>query len=203
VTEEKIAKQERSISANTRADVVTLAELTSYWNNQGYYIRSISQLISWSLDLLKDVLEQNKFIEPSFDFVSARTFLRERGLNQQSHEIRERKKIAAATRFEMVRKEGLDPRSVDPKSFAMLHNKHSVQDSPENDIDGDAYQRARLEKQKEMHELYKKERDAKLQVYKDKGFISESKIEDVEERDQELNNKLSGMTLEEMLKSKE
>jgi hypothetical protein len=203
VTEEKLVKQERSISANTRADVVTLAELTSYWNKEGYYIRSISQLISWSLDLLKDVLEQNKLIEPSFDFVSARTFLRERGLNQQSHEIRERKKIAAATRFEMIRKEGLDPRSVDPTSFAMLHNKHSVQESPTNDVDGDAYQRARLEKQKEMHELYKKEREAKINAYKDKGFISESSIEDVKQRDKELNDNLSSMTLADMLKSKE
>lgn len=197
-------KQERSLPFTARVNIVSLAELAKYWTNEGYQLRSVSQLISWIVEMAKDILVQEGVISPTLDFISAKQLMTDLGLTQASHEKRW-KKAATATRFAMMRKEGYDPRTNDPHSYKVVHNKHSIEPAPiqSRSSDEEAYQRARLEKQRELHELYIKERDAKMQVYKDKGFISESKIEDVDQRDKELSDSLNSLTLEDMLKSKE
>jgi hypothetical protein len=195
----QLEKQERSIAVSARVDLVTLAEITKYWISEGYHIRSVSQIVGWSIDLLKEIMIQNKAISPQFEFVSARNFMIERGLTQQSNDKRGYKKMAAATRFEMLRKDGYDPRQVDPLAYSILHNPHSIIPSPDSDME--AYNRARLEKQAEMHEQYKRERDSKISSYKDNGVTvvkdskrdyvpNSSSFEEIQQRDAQQDSEL-------------
>ncbi len=194
-------KQERSLPISARVDVVALAEVAQYWVNEGHHLKSISQLVNWSLDLLKEILAENHKISPTMDFVDARRFLVAWGLTQASHDKRAIKKIAAATRFAMNRREGYEPSQIDPYGWSELHNKHSVQAPPAYDRDMDAYNKARLEKQKEMHEQYKRERDAKISSYKenDTTVVKDSKrdyvpnsssFEEIQQRDAQQDNEL-------------
>ena len=60
-----MTKQETSIPVQSRTSIISLAELAKYWETTEYDIRSMSQLISWSLDLLRDILKSNESIESS------------------------------------------------------------------------------------------------------------------------------------------
>ncbi len=193
-------KQERSIGVSARVDLTTLAEVARYWVGEGARIKSVSQVINWSMQLLSDILEQNGAIKKDLDFVSARQFMIDYGLTQASNDKRGYKKIASATRFEMMRKEGYEPKQVDPLAYAILHNQHSVVPAPSSDLDMDAYNRARLEKQRERYEEGQREKLARTKAYKEQGFISESTIEQVVENDKKLMNTLDGMSLEDMKK---
>lgn len=125
---EKRLRQESSIPVQTRVSIVSLAELDLYWFREGHSIRTMSQLISWSLDLLREVLEANGKVPGEFDTVAkAHQYLQARGLYQRGMKERGIKKISTALRFESLREEGLDPRSVAPIQHNILHRKGSVE----------------------------------------------------------------------------
>lgn len=125
---DKVTRQESSIPTQTRVSIVTLAELDLYWFKEGYSIRTMSQLLSWSLDLLRDILEANGKVSGEFDtVVKAHQYLEARSLYQRGLKSRSFKKIGAALRFESLREEGKDPKRVAPAQHSMLHRSTSVE----------------------------------------------------------------------------
>ena len=103
---DRMTKQENSIPVQSRVSMISLAELAKYWEGTEYEIRSMSQLISWSLDLLRDILKANEMIEVDGEFemvVEARDYLVGRGLWQQKVAKRAFTKIGNAVRFQGFR----------------------------------------------------------------------------------------------------
>lgn len=170
-------KQESSMSVNSRISMMTLAELAIYWNNEGYMMRSVSQLIAWSLDLMKDILVANGKIVATMDVRKAHEYLISRGLYQRSLKNRNQQKIATAIRFENMREQGLDPRTHDPYSYNEVHNNHSVKPSEvevqsvgNSDYDAD-WEKMQEMKRKERDELINKEKEKAINIAKDAGKI--------------------------------
>jgi hypothetical protein len=132
-------KQEASIPVQSRINIAVLAELDTYWLSEGRGIRSMSQLVSWSLELLREILKANGKIDISIESVAqAHKYLLERNLYQPSlFNKRGFDKIGAAIMFENMREDGNDPsiKIGDPKepenqnivrAYNMLHNKRSI-----------------------------------------------------------------------------
>lgn len=191
-------KQERSISISARADVVTLAELAKYWiESEGANIRSVSQLISWSLDLLREALQFSGKSSPEFDVVSALKYLEFRGLRQESLKKRNFAKVATAVRFSEMRKEGLDPMKYDPLSFNKVHNERSVNPLVRNASSREA----------EIYEEMK--RKAREGARSSNSVIPRplteeellTKANEIIESDEALVKQMSGVSLDELKKS--
>ena len=127
---DRMTKQESSIPVQSRVSIISLAELATYWETTEYDIRSMSQLISWSLDLLRDILKANKMLEDSSESViEARDYLVNRHLWQAKVAKRAFTKIGNAVRFQGFREEGVNPETRDEMSkigHNLMHNKHSV-----------------------------------------------------------------------------
>jgi arylamine N-acetyltransferase len=183
-------KREMAMAVSARCNVATLAELAQYWMNEGYNIRTASQLVSWSLELAKEILVNNSKIKLSFDFINGRKYLANCGLTQASMSKRTIKKEATAIRFEMMRKEGFDPRTGDPNSWNALHNKHSIEPAPNDLTNDEEYNRAVRENKEEVQARVQQERDARLSNYKNKGFSVDSTIEEVQQRDAQQDSEL-------------
>lgn len=126
----KEVRQESSIPVGTRVSMVSLAELDMFWREEGYNVRSMSQLVSWSLDLLCDVLKSNKKMPVEVESVmQAHNYLDSRNLYQKSSKKRGIKKIGTALGFESLREQGIDPKDYAPKQYKIVHNERSVQPS--------------------------------------------------------------------------
>jgi hypothetical protein len=158
-------KRESSIIASTRVSMITLAELDKYWMAQNRPMSTMSQLVAWSLDLLRDVLKQNNMITEEIASVrEAHEHLTNRGLYQKSINKRSLFKIANAIRFESMREDGLDPQTEDPRGYRMVHKQSSVEPYPDKHDEAKerldeierALKRAREEKIKEAVENAKK-----------------------------------------------
>jgi hypothetical protein len=129
----KEIKQEASIPVQTRTSVVSLAELDQYWTSEGRGIKSMSQLVSWSVELLCEVLRSNGKIKSIESIAEAHRYLEGRELYQPSLRKRSFDKLGSAIRFENLREVGEDPGEVTEgreninRAYKMLHNKTSVQ----------------------------------------------------------------------------
>lgn len=124
---ERESMVEASMPVQSRVNVVYLAKLASYWESEGYGIRTMSQLISWSIDLLHEILVANgKVSEEDIKVIEARNYLVGKGLMQRSMVNRSFMKMGAAVRFEEMRGRGVDPRSADPVSYNILHKKVGI-----------------------------------------------------------------------------
>ncbi len=124
---DRVRKQEASISLQSRVSIVSLAKLDMYWNGSGHHIRSISQLVSWSADLLVEILTSNNMLHDEVNTVAeAHRYLTDRGLYQRSMIKRNFQKIGTAIRFDSLRDEGVDPETYVPGQYNVLHNKRSV-----------------------------------------------------------------------------
>ena len=120
-------KQESSISTQSRINIVSLAKLDAYWTGTEYRIKSMSQLVSWSIELLVEILNANNMMESKINTVAeANRYLEERELHQPSLRARNFQKIGTAIRFDSLRDEGVDPESHVPGQFNVVHNKRSV-----------------------------------------------------------------------------
>jgi len=115
-------KKERTVPVASRVDVCRLAELDRYWAGEGMYVRSMSQLVSWSIELLREVLITNGMIvERCESVVEAHRYMMDRGLYQQSMKNRVSKKLGQAIAFEGMRAEGIDPKYAAPKQYNIVH----------------------------------------------------------------------------------
>jgi len=122
-------KQESSVPVMSRVSVFNLVELDNYWEvGEGVGVRTMSQLVSWSLDLLCEILRANGKLPLEVGSVSeAHNYLLKRGLYQPSMKKRSFEKIGAAIRFENLREEGVEPSKLVKHQYGILHNKNSVQ----------------------------------------------------------------------------
>jgi hypothetical protein len=168
---EREERVERSRPVQARVDVVTLAKLDRYWTMvEGVEIRTLSQLISWSMDLLNNVLEANGHSEEEIDLIEAHRYLGIRGLIQPSLNKRGMKKFGAALTLKSVRDHGGNAKHDSPHQYSMLHrDKKSGVLTPLDgevkvegtgygygDLIDEAFKRSEEEKLKDLHENTKK-----------------------------------------------
>uniref|UniRef100_A0A6M3IIM5 Uncharacterized protein n=1 Tax=viral metagenome TaxID=1070528 RepID=A0A6M3IIM5_9ZZZZ len=120
-------KVEASLPVQSRVDTKVLASLLRYWEGEGHYIKTMSQLLSWSMDLLFEILSQNNRLNTIYgSFAEADDYLIDRGLYQPGIGKKGRRKASSARRFESMRIRGIDPKSTDPSAFNAVHNKQGV-----------------------------------------------------------------------------
>jgi len=120
-------KMERSIPVQSRVDIKTLAEMDMYWESIGVKIRSMSQLLSWSVDLCHSILEKSSMLPERLGSVAeCHEYMESRGLYQRSMKKRAIAKINAAMRFENLRIDGIDPEEYDRREYNIVHNRSSV-----------------------------------------------------------------------------
>ena len=123
----KEIKQESSIPVQSRVSFMSLAKLHRYWIDEGYSIRTMSQLVSWSVDLICEVLEANGKMPGDINTLAkAHQYLQVHGLYQGSTKKLAMKKISTALRFESLREHGIDPKSHVPLQHKMVHKENSV-----------------------------------------------------------------------------
>ena len=124
----KELKQERSIPVQGRIDIKSLAEMDAYWSSIGVDIRTMSQLISWTVDLCHDILSKNDKLPVLYESVAdCHNHLERRNLYQKRLKERSIAKVNAAMRFESLRLEGVNPAEYDKREYNIVHNKNSVE----------------------------------------------------------------------------
>jgi hypothetical protein len=182
---ERDVKQESSIPAQARVSMVSLAELVNYWESEGFRVRTMSQLIAWSLDLLCDTIKRSNSMPVVIESVTeAHRHLEQRGLYQGSLKARAYKKVGAALRFETLRSEGIDPRDYTPIDYNILHNRRSVEPSPiDTELSNEdlvkiaqkKMEEIKLAKQMEMHEEYVRKQEG-LKRARESGLIVDDPV---------------------------
>lgn len=163
-------KQESSIPVQTRVSFMSLAKLHVYWTLEGYHIRTMSQLVGWSVDLLCEVLEANEKMPDQIETLAeAHRYLQYHGLYQGSMKERSMKKIGTALRFETMREQGQDPQHVIPVQHKMLHKKTSVKPL-ENTVDAGLYNVTSNEEWERIQERIKEENKKDAEIAKEKAI---------------------------------
>jgi hypothetical protein len=117
---------ETSVPVQARVSLVDLAVIDRYWIDSGYEMRSMSQLVGWSVSLLVEILRASGKIRGEMGASEAHRHLSNRVLFQKSLKKRAMKKIGAAITFENLRREGVRPEDYVRKQYNVLHNKSSV-----------------------------------------------------------------------------
>lgn len=125
------SRVEGSIPVQARVNIKNLANLDLYWASERYQIRTMSQLIGFSMELLCEILESNgKIVDKIETVAKANQYLNERGLYQQSLKDRSFKKIGMAIAFENMREEGADPKFHAPEQYNRVHRKVDTHGNP-------------------------------------------------------------------------
>lgn len=180
---DKKLKKEASVPVQSRVSLMCLAEMDSYWTRNGHHIRTMSQLVSWSVELAAEVLKANGMMPRVFESVAeANNYMKMRGLYQGSlagnKQIR---KIARAVKFESMRDEGVNPAMYDKRSHDELHNRISdaphfdgiVSTGKHSDLIDKAFEKLAQVKEEERKEQIKKD----IERARASGFIvDENKV---------------------------
>ena len=123
---------EASIPVQSRVDIMDLAFLAEYWRGkEKINIKTMSQLINWSLGLLVKTMKDNGIESNIQNIKSAYAYMVALDLIQESLRERSERKLGTALRFEAMRAEGINPKDVDLRGFNILHGKRSVEPLPE------------------------------------------------------------------------
>jgi len=123
----KEIKQEASLPVQSRIDIRSLATVCRYWESEGIYIDTMSKLVSWSIDLLVEILSRNDRLNTVYDSMTEATdYLVVRDLYKPGTGSG-KKKAANSRRFESMRLEGVDPKIEATKDYNITHNKNSVE----------------------------------------------------------------------------
>lgn len=126
----KDIKQERSLPVQSRVDLVDLANLDMYWvRKHEVHMRSMSQLINWSIELLcNSLLAAGEMEEHFVTLVEAKKYLNVKGLSQAGMDKKGRQKYAIAIKAETLRGNSVLPGTgISKIDHNILHNKKSVQ----------------------------------------------------------------------------
>ena len=128
-------KQERSHPVSARIDLVNLARIALYYQTQGMHIRTMSQLVNWSVDLLCEVLIANDALDTSYiaTLADAVNYLSVNDLIQtQTKHFTKRvqKKLSTALRYETLRDMGGEPEELDKRGHKELHRRDSIVPPP-------------------------------------------------------------------------
>jgi hypothetical protein len=156
--------QEASIPVASRVNVISLANLLEFFEKEHGRVRSMSQLIDWSIELLAEILLANKKIEvPIIRVLDAHKLMIERELYQKSLEKRSFQKIGTAIRFESMREEGSEVSSdTVGAQYKILHNRRSVDPlnkGVESGRDMADWEKAKLAKQTEIYNENRKRKE--------------------------------------------
>jgi hypothetical protein len=207
-------RQESSIPVQTRINLKNLANLDIFWTEEGYSMKTMSQLVGWSIDLLVDILSNNgKMVNKVKSLAEGNRYLAMRGLYQKGMYKKGREKLATSIRFESMRNEGLDPETVTPGQYKVIHNKGSIRPMRDvvhigkfNELIDEAFRRNDEERKAELIRL-------KIETIKDArsaGAIvidpeadKMPTIEDVKDKARRLSNEKPTMNDEEYIKSVE
>ena len=120
-------KQEASLPVQGRIDIRTLANLAMYWEINGVNIESMSQLLSWSVELAQHLLSLDGALPFVTDSVAeANGILMERGLYKPGTRKRGQAKAFQAMVFESLRSHGTNPSIHMKPQYNTLHNVRSV-----------------------------------------------------------------------------
>jgi len=186
----RTVKEESSVPVQSRVSFMSLAKLHAYWVGEGYSIRTMSQLVGWSIDLLCEVLEANEKMPMQIKTLAeAHSYLQCHDLYQKSMRERALKKIGTALRFESMRSVGEDPKDVVPVQHSMMHGRTAV--VPDNVVSTGSISDEEWERiQKRIREEDEKDRAAQVksavEIAKTSGLVvSGSKDEEPEKLSQE------------------
>lgn len=120
-------KQEASLPVQSRIDIRTLVNLVEYWEGEGVMIRSMSQLISWTVELAQHLLSlNNKLPFVTESVTEANRYLMDKRLYQPGLRKKGHAKVFQAMMFENMRTEGVDPSTYVKHQHSVLHNPHSI-----------------------------------------------------------------------------
>lgn len=123
-------RQETSTTVQSRISFVTIAELDMYWARQGHKAKNKGQLVRWTVQLARDIIEGNGQLPMEFKQVDeAKVYLDERGLFTPSMDKRSSKKLSNSLTFENLRRQGEDPETVVGRQYHTVHNRHSAAES--------------------------------------------------------------------------
>lgn len=121
-------KAERSMPVQSRIDLVELAEIVGYWERRGIYVRTMSQLVSWSVSAFKEILKNNGLIEEIDTLEYAYDLLNSKGLIQKSMHNKMKAKYAKARGMENIRLDGMGYGvDRDTRAYQELHGRNQVQ----------------------------------------------------------------------------
>lgn len=154
------SRVEGSIPVQSRVSIQDLATILIMWEEEGILVKSLSQLIAWSMSVLADRVRAIGRRD-EISIAEAHRMIEQRGLYQKSLKKRSMKKIATAMGFESLRDEGVDPSWVAPRQYKTLHNVKSVEGAPqdtmgamkENIFSDHDLQRIEEERKKEIERL--------------------------------------------------
>lgn len=156
---------ESSVPVQSRVSVVTLAELEMYWGSKGVSIATMSQLLCWSIDMLRNILASNNQLPQVVESVAeAHNYLDKIGLYQPSMRERSMKKIANAIGFENLRLDGIDPKDYAPQHYNMVHRKNTLKVPEPIRL---SQEEVRAKWRKEQAEGKRLGMDAMMEVYKE------------------------------------
>lgn len=120
-------KQERSVPAQSRVDLVDLANAAKYWLEKDVEIRTMSQLVAWTVSAFVHIMSESGQINGVIDELgTAVRFLENLGLYSGSMKDRSRRKLSAAMALESLRGEGINPALYAPQQHKMLHRSNAV-----------------------------------------------------------------------------
>lgn len=186
---------ESSVPVQSRISLVDLANLVKFWNGQGFEIRTMSQLVAWSVGLLSIRLNQSGLMpEKISDVAEAHRLLIDRGLYQRSLEKRTYSKVATAMGFDELRQMGIDPLSEAPGKYKVMHNhpRSSQLNMSEVPSQEEVDRMARLEIQRLKHEKLQeaKEKARSLQAARDSGVVVDDQwLMDRQRAEQEIRDR--------------
>lgn len=182
-------KQERSIPVQGRVDIKSLAELDCYWASIGVDIRSMSQLISWSVDALHSIISKNEQMPKKFETVAdCHAHLEIRRLYQGSMKRRSMAKVSAAMRMENLRFEGADPAINNDREYKMVHNRHSVQPLPDSyrNVSDEEYERVMGMTRKQARKVIENPHSIKVYDQNNQPEIDMDKLLNKHEEEEDL-----------------
>lgn len=117
---DSMIRREASIPVQSRIDIRTLAEICRYFTENNIDIRSASQLVSWSLEMLVQTLKINDklpqerpSVQDSYNYLGKEGLMQKRMLQG---------KVAKGLAFEVLRIEGESPAEFDSHNHKMIHN---------------------------------------------------------------------------------
>lgn len=178
-TRSKESRAEATMPIGSRVDLVTLANLIIFWENQGMAIKSVSMLVSWTLDAFMMIMENSGKMEHGVKTLEvAYQVLEDKRLLQKGMKKRMSAKFMKSRAMENLRLDGLDARSHGGRFYEELHPRNEVEASPFGGR-GSKKDRDFIDKAVEKyHELEEGDRDADVERQKERAI--KRKIEEEE-----------------------
>jgi hypothetical protein len=175
IVNNEVVRREASVCVQSRVDVRTLAELAQYWGSKGDGIRTMSKLVSWSIELLGKILRDNEKMDKERMLIEDAEKLLE-DLKLMTRGMKS-KKLQMAKGFENLRIEGFSPEEYDRRGvFKSIHNNSrwsQGESEMDESIDYDKVAENTRSKIEEEQELRKRIKEGLEKMKKDRKIVLE------------------------------